>query len=73
MDMANNRKLLDEYVERLDKFDPDIPDHATRDEALDKLRTNLDYLKTELNNLAKKIKDVKSEVSGVCSMRSMAD
>ena len=62
--MANNRNLLDEYVESLDQFDADSPDHATRDEASDKLRTNLDYLKTELNNLAKKIKDVKSEVGG---------
>lgn len=62
--MANNRKLSDEYLERVDKFDSDSPDHATRDEALDKLRTNLDYLKTKLNNLAKKTKDMKSEVRG---------
>ena len=64
MDMVNNRNLLDEHVECLDQFDPDSPDHATRDEALDKRQTNLDYLKTELNNIAKKIKDVKSEVRG---------
>lgn len=57
--MANNRKLSDEYFERLDKFDPDSLDHAT-----------LDYLKTTLNNLAKKTKDVKSEVRGACSTRS---
>ena len=60
--MANNRNLLDEYVERLDQFDPDSSDHATRDEALDKLRTNLDYLKTELKSLCEK--DKGREVGG---------
>ena len=59
--MANNRTLLKELSLQIEKLAGLVPD-PTRTQALEKLETEMEYLKAELGNLVRKIERLQSEV-----------
>lgn len=59
--MANNRTLLKELSLQIEKLASLVPD-PTRTPALEKLETEMEYLKAELGNLVRKIERLQSEV-----------
>lgn len=59
--MANNHTLLKEWSLYLDRIAGLVPD-PTRAQALEKLGMEMEYLKTELGNLVRKIERLQSEV-----------
>lgn len=61
VDMANNRTLLKELTLYLDRVAGPVPD-TTWASALEKLGMEIEYLKTELGNLVRKIERLQSEV-----------